>query len=172
MPIFLAGVLVLLLLLRLLGQLSRTRPLLAQRISRSVGSLFVLGTLRLLLPLLRQRIAAAAMGPFAAGAFAFGRRQSAARSGRWSEQRSAFVAVRLDHDTGAMEGQALGGGFAGRSLASLSLDEALALLRACRQQDPDGARLLEAYLDRRFAAWRQAEQGEANAGRGRATTAR
>jgi hypothetical protein len=147
MPILLAGVLVLLLLLRLLGQLSRTRPLLAQRISRSVGSLFALGSLRLL-PLLRQRLAAAALGPLAAGAFAFGRRQSAARSGRWSEQRSAFVVVRLDHDTGALEGQALGGGFAGRSLASLSLGEALALLKICRQQDPDGARLLEAYLDR------------------------
>ena len=170
MPIFLAGLLVLLLLLRLLGQLSRTRPQMAQRISRSVGSFLVLGTLRLLVPFLRQRIAGAAMGPFAAaaGAFAFGRRQSSSSRGRWSEQRSAFIVVRLDHDTGALDGQALGGGFAGRSLSSLSLDEALALLRVCRQQDPDGARLLEAYLDRRFAAWRQAEQGEANGGRGRA----
>jgi DnaJ-domain-containing protein 1 len=26
--------------------------------------------------------------------------------------------------------------------------------------DPDGARLLEAYLDRRFAGWREADEGE------------
>ena len=26
--------------------------------------------------------------------------------------------------------------------------------------DPDGARLLEAYLDRRFAGWREADQGQ------------
>ena len=165
MPIFLAGLLALFLLLSALGRLSRTRPKMAQRISRFLAVVFVPGTLRLLL---RQRIAAAGMGPFAAGAFSFGKRQGADKGGRWSQAGSAFIAVRLDHDTGAMEGKALGGGFAGRALSSLSLAEALALLGACRQQDPDGARLLETYLDRRFSAWRQAEQGEADGGRGRA----
>jgi DnaJ domain len=164
MPILLAGVLVLLMLLSALGRLSRSRPKMAQRISRFLAVVLVPGTLKLLL---RQHMPAG-MGPFAAGAFSFGKRQDAAKDGRWSQARTAFIAIRLDHDTGAIEGQALGGGFAGRSLASLSLAQALALLGACRQQDPDGARLLETYLDRRFSAWRQAEQSEADGGLGRA----
>jgi DnaJ-domain-containing protein 1 len=38
--------------------------------------------------------------------------------------------------------------------------------------DPDGARLLEAYLDRRFAGWREADQGERQGRRGGAMSRR
>ena len=37
------------------------------------------------------------------------------------------------------------------------------LYRQCLRADPDGARLLEAYLDRRFAGWRQAGEGYGDA---------
>ena len=55
----------------------------------------------------------------------------------------------LDHETGTMTGTVLAGHFAGMRLDELSLADLLALLRECRAADPDGARLLEAYLDRR-----------------------
>jgi hypothetical protein len=42
------------------------------------------------------------------------------------------------------------------------------LLSSCRGGDPDSARLLEAYLDRRFAGWRAADQSDGDArGEGR-----
>jgi hypothetical protein len=37
---------------------------------------------------------------------------------------------------------------------------------AALSDDPDGARLLETYLDRRFAGWRETAQGQSEAGGG------
>ena len=44
--------------------------------------------------------------------------------------------------------------------------ELRALLAACRGADPDGARLLEAYLDRRDPGWREHAEAHADAGTG------
>ena len=41
--------------------------------------------------------------------------------------------------------------------------ECLEVYAYCRSDDPEGAALLEAYLDRRFTAWRQAQQGDGDA---------
>lgn len=71
---------------------------------------------------------------------------------------SATIAMQLDHDTGAIEGSVTAGPYAGRRLADLSRSDAEALFRLCLQSDPDGARLLEAYFDRRFPGWRDAAQ--------------
>ena len=59
-----------------------------------------------------------------------------------------------------MTGTALAGAQQGRELDTLTRDECLALYDDCRRDDPEGARLLETYLDRRFAGWRQADEGE------------
>jgi hypothetical protein len=48
----------------------------------------------------------------------------------------------------------------GRELDLLTRGECLALYGDCRRDDPEGARLLETYLDRRFAGWRQADEGQ------------
>ena len=161
MPIVLVGVLFLILALQALGKLARTKPQRAARIARAtIGTAMFLGGAYMFV---RSKLAS----PFGAGAFAFNQKRKAPDEGRWSEARSHFIKMRLDHDTGAMDGEALGGGYAGRALRSLSLAESLNLLDACRRQDPDGARLLETYLDRRFTAWRQAEQGQPNGGGGR-----
>ncbi len=91
-------------------------------------------------------------------------RKSAKTAGRSSKVRSALIEMALDHDTGAMAGRVVGGSFAGRALASLTRSECEALAAVCAREDPDGARLLEAYLDRRFAGRRGAGEGDADGG--------
>ncbi|MEZ5906713.1 MAG: DnaJ domain-containing protein [Geminicoccaceae bacterium] len=57
------------------------------------------------------------------------------------------------------------GRFAGRELAALSQGELLDLLAEAGISDPQSSSLLEAYLDRRFPDWREAErEGPAAAG--------
>lgn len=80
--------------------------------------------------------------------------------GRTSTVASRFVRMTLDHDSGAMSGTVLGGRFAGMRLDELGLAELLALLRECRTEDEEGARLVEAYLDRAHPDWREELHGE------------
>jgi hypothetical protein len=74
--------------------------------------------------------------------------------GQSSTVATAFLRMTLDHDTGRMEGTVLRGRFAGMRLDELGPAELLALLRECRAEDEEGARLLEAYLDRVRPDWR------------------
>lgn len=68
-----------------------------------------------------------------------------------------FLRMRLDHDSGAMEGTVLEGPFRGRHLAELSEAELIELWRDCRAGDEQSAAVLEAYLDRTHGAdWRAA----------------
>lgn len=66
---------------------------------------------------------------------------------------SQHLEMNLDHATGRMDGTVLDGPFEGRSLSSLSQDEALSLWHAVGD-DPDSIRLLEAWLDRAYPDWR------------------
>jgi hypothetical protein len=66
-----------------------------------------------------------------------------------------MVEMELDHGTGGMRGSVLAGPFAGRALDDLGPDDLRRLGEECRAADPDGFRLLEAYLDRRFAGRRE-----------------
>jgi hypothetical protein len=87
--------------------------------------------------------------------------------GQTSTVATAFLRMTLDHDTGAMEGTVLRGHFAGMRLGELGPADLLALLRECRAEDEEGARLLEAYLDRAHPEWRDELAGErAGAGEG------
>ncbi len=71
--------------------------------------------------------------------------------------RTEWLEMTLDHVTGTLDGTVRKGIAAGRSLASLDLDELLDLRRALASEDPDGQRLLEAYLDRVHGPdWRMA----------------
>jgi hypothetical protein len=141
----------------------------AARLVRQGGG--VLGMIGALLLLLRGRIGLAAtvasmMANFAgwrttgAGPTPFRNVGGGARPGRASTARSAMVEMRLDHDSGAMTGTVLAGAYAGRAVETLSRPELVSLRQELMLDDPDGARLLEAYLDRRFAGWREADQGE------------
>ena len=82
-----------------------------------------------------------------------------------SRVRSAWIDMELNHQTGRMRGQVVAGPFQGRMLDDLSPTESRGLHAACAAQDLEGARLLEAYFDRRFAGWREADQAERDPGR-------
>ena len=87
-------------------------------------------------------------GPWGAG----GAQRS---TGTVSRVRSATIEMELDHDTGDMDVTVLAGSLAGRRLGELDEAALQRLLEECRRSDPDGARLLEAYLDRRSPGWRE-----------------
>lgn len=85
--------------------------------------------------------------------------------GSVSRVRSAKIEMELDHDSGRIGGTVLAGPLSGRSLDSLSDAEVLKLRDSCVGDDPDGARLLETYLDRRLPGWREDAQADADRGR-------
>jgi len=89
---------------------------------------------------------------------------------RISRVRSAMIEMELDHSSGTMQGTVLAGTLEGRKLASLTRPQCETLYRTCLSDDPEGARLLEAYLDRRFAGWRAAGESDQNTGAGRRST--
>ena len=144
----------------------------AARLIRHGGG--VVGMIGALLLVLRGRIGLAAAvasmvanfagwktpGGAAPGGFSNVGGGAGARQGRSSIARSAMVEMRLDHSSGAMTGTILSGAYGGRAVETLSRPELIALRQELARDDPDGVSLLEAYLDRRFAGWREADQGE------------
>jgi DnaJ domain len=85
------------------------------------------------------------------------------RGGQSSTVATDFLRMTLDHDTGTMTGTVLRGQFAGLRVEEMGVGDLLALLRECRAADEEGARLLEAYLDRLHPDWRD-ELGGGRAG--------
>lgn len=83
-----------------------------------------------------------------------------ARRSGLSRVRSAVIEMELDHVSGAISGTILAGPDEGKPLARLSRVQCEALYRLCLREDPEGARLLEAYLDRRFPGWSAARDDE------------
>src|ERR1700726_2148677 len=76
-------------------------------------------------------------------------------AGSSSTVETPFVRMSLDHDTGHMTGTVLRGRFAGLRLEELGRADLLALLRECRADDEESARLVEAYLDRADPDWHE-----------------
>lgn len=91
-------------------------------------------------------------------------RASRKSPGQKSGVRTEALQMELDHDSGRMEGRCLRGRFAGRALSSLSYNELLQLLEELRATDPQGALLIEAYLDRCSHRWRDRRSGDAARG--------
>ena len=81
-------------------------------------------------------------------------RGRSAGSGDGSSVETEWLAMRLDHATGEVEGWVKHGTAANRELASLGLSALLRLFDELRREDPPSLPLLEAYLDRRFPDWR------------------
>jgi hypothetical protein len=84
----------------------------------------------------------------------FGGFRGAGGSGATSDVSTPYLRMSLDHDTGSMTGTVLAGSFSGVRLDEMSEADLLSLLRECRAADEEGARLLEAYLDRLHPDWR------------------
>jgi hypothetical protein len=81
-------------------------------------------------------------------------------TGASSDVETPYVRMSLDHDTGAMSGTVLQGRFSGMRFDELRRADLLALLRECRTADEEGARLVEAWLDRTDPEWRDDLRGE------------
>ena len=77
---------------------------------------------------------------------------AAGRQSGTSEVRTRTILMRLEHATGAMDGDVLEGEQAGRTLSALSAAELVALHGYCRANDAEALRLLEAYVGRERAA--------------------
>lgn len=75
--------------------------------------------------------------------------------------------VELDHATGEIRGRVLKGMFKGRSIQNLKPVELALLWQDCRFTDPQSAQILEAWLDRTHATWREdLARGEREMGSG------
>jgi hypothetical protein len=174
MPALIAGLLALFLILSAIKQFGRLSPADAARLFRK-GRVAV-GVLGVLLLVLRGQfglagaLASVLLGLAAKGqahpfASAFRAAGFGPKAARVSAARSATIEMRLDLDTGAISGSVVAGPYQGRALASLDRPECLRLLEICERDDPEGARLLETYLDRRFSGWREADESETQARR-------
>ena len=76
-----------------------------------------------------------------------------------SEVRSRFFEMKLDHSTGAVEGRVVAGAFAGREIIDLDEFETRTLIDEI-EGDPDSVALLESWLDRNRAGWREYFAGQ------------
>ncbi len=175
MPTFFLGLAALVVVLWLASQFRNASPAKLAKATRMAGG--VGGLAGALLLTLRGQVTLAALlagfalwllgknrNPFGGiGGFGgFNRGGFGQRAERRSSVRSAMVEMQLDLDSGAMSGTVLAGRFEGRRLDDLGSAELGELLAECGRVDPEGARLLEAYLDRRFAGGRAAGQGDAD----------
>jgi hypothetical protein len=159
----LGGILLLWHALAALKSFSRANPTALARLVKQGGG--VAAIVSAILLLLRGRIdMAIGLGSLGAWLLGHGRGSrlftslGGSRPPSSSCVRSAMIEMELDHDTGALHGTILAGPDEGRSLDQLTRPQCEALYSLCRRDDPDGARLLEVYLDRRFSGWRMAGQ--------------
>jgi hypothetical protein len=179
---FIGGLLLLFLLLNAIKAFGRMSPAFVARWAKRGGWFLMMASLAYLafagrtglMRLLGLGNLFRGIGPDPLGEDFFAAR-GGGRKSKSSVARSPWIEMHLDHESGVLRGYALAGPFAGRDLATLSRDECLRLLGLCRAQDPEGVRLLETYLDRRFTGWRQADEGQGQArgsgGGGRASGA-
>ena len=110
---------------------------------------WLLGLAPFLLPLLLRR----GTWAFSSGLGSLGS-GGGSRGAEDSHVRTRFLDMRLDHGSGELDGVVLEGEHEGRMLSALSQVELMDLHRLLTTSDHKSARLLEAYLDRRFSDWR------------------
>lgn len=168
------GVAVLILVWWLAKLFAGANPKVLARLAKTVGGVASLGVAGLLMVRGRMDMAVflGGLGAWLLGWSATGpggirfpwADRSGPTPGATSKVKSALLEMELDHDSGAMAGRVTAGPYAGRALDSLGMNELAALMRDCLTRDPDGARLLEAYLDRRSPGWREDAQGDGDAG--------
>tara|TARA_R100001143_G_scaffold32201_2_gene31083 strand:+ start:7958 stop:8728 length:771 start_codon:yes stop_codon:yes gene_type:complete len=146
----LTSVLVLVLALILMGRLP-VQAVLAPIIFLLTFAMRNAHWLMQLASMLRLRRSSAGSGPAGSG----GRRSGS------STVKTDWLAMELQHSTGAMDGRVLQGQFQGKRLSQLGLPDLLELAQES-QDDADTLQLLEAYLDRMHPDWR--EQGDPASG--------
>lgn len=87
-------------------------------------------------------------------------------SSNTSKVNSRYLAMELDHDTGALTGRVLDGQFSGWDLMDLGEAETRALIAEIAQ-DAESVNLLESWLDTNRAGWREYfEEQDSTGGQG------
>ncbi len=131
----------------------------------AAASLLVLRSGRLgflLLPALQQWIRRQMGNPFSGfGPMASSAAGEASRSRPGSDStqvETRSVRMELNHASGTVDGEVLGGRFRGKRLGELPVPQVIDLLSDCRRDDEEAVALLEAYLDRREPDWREAAE--------------
>ena len=87
--------------------------------------------------------------------------------GQTSTVRSAWLEMRLDHETGDLDGMVLTGTREGEILSDMQEEELLSLYEILAE-DGESAALMEAYLDRRITGWRENTDTGRSSGHGSA----
>mgnify|MGYP001225043683 CR=1 FL=1 len=136
--------------------------------------LWALWALPVLLPWFMRARAAARMAKNwsrMAGSMGGGNAGVGGAPGQSSEIETKFLNMYLDHQSGEMNGEVRQGSFSGQTLRSLSLDNLLALLVECRE-DEQSVQVLTAYLERYHGdEWRErAGSAPGSTGNGEMTT--
>lgn len=178
MPQLVAPFILLLGLLLALNMFLRANPGgLAVALRWVVGGILIV----LALAALSRGLLPVALALFLAGGLALGAGQRVAEwmqgnrrtTGQTSRVRTKILAMELNHDSGSLEGRVIAGAHVGRMLDELSLAELMQVRRDCLEAGDQSARLLDAYLDRTHAGWRDSHSEEAagQGGTGRAMTA-
>ncbi len=156
MAYFLLGIVLFALAIWVLSQFADADPRWLARVVRRVG-----GGLAWIFAALM--VAMGRFGLAAAAAFAGWLLFRKARSSKKAEAgngantttvRSALFEMCLDHENGNITGDVLAGTYEGRALDSLNTDDLRRLWRETLGE-ADSRALLEAYLDRRMAGWRE-----------------
>jgi DnaJ-domain-containing protein 1 len=177
MPTLIAGVVAVILLYSLLQMFRAANPVVLARAIKIGGGIVSLavaaftgikGELAVAVPLGIFGAGLLGWSPFGASGFGniggmFGGAQRSPK--QTSQVRSQFLDMRLDHDSGELDGQIVAGPNAGHALGEFDLLQLTAMIPGF---DAESVSLLESYLDRRFPAWRQHAQGNAAGGQGRA----
>lgn len=96
------------------------------------------------------------------------RRMAGAGGGRTSRVETRFLRMTLDHDSGDLDGEIIGGPWTGRNLSDLSVRDLVDLLVQWREEDQQSAQVLEAYLDRCHPPWREGASDAGGYGAGSA----
>lgn len=178
MPTLIAGLFTFLFLYLLLQLLRAANPAVLARAIRLAGGIIAFGMaafigskgeLALALPLVFLGVGL--LGWSSSGMSFFARLfgagvQRTAAAGHTSQVRSQFLDMVLDHDSGRLGGRIIDGPDAGRSLDDFDLPRLLAMMTGF---DAESCALLEAYLDRRFPAWRHNAQDDPAVGRSRSS---
>ena len=179
MPTLIAGVVAVVLLYSLLQMFRAANPVVLARGIKIGGGIVALavaaftgirGELAVAIPLGVFGAGLLGWSPLGASGFAnimgmFPGSRAQRSQGKTSQVRSRFLDMRLDHDSGGLQGGIVAGPHAGRSLDEFDLPQLSAMISGF---DAESVALLESYLDRRFPAWREHAQGNAAGGQGRA----
>lgn len=96
----------------------------------------------------------------ARGAYNFFKNMRGPSPGGNSEIKTRFLAMSLDHDSGALDGVVREGPYQGHRLSEMAQSELVDLAKQTAAEDTDSLRLLETYMDRRFGSeWRDGMEG-------------